>query len=367
MDSQDKNLDIQVLRAIAIIMVIIQHYRNRLPSPEFYLNTFKYVNYWASVDIFFAISGYLMCKSILKEIDKTGRSFTTFFNFVNKRMFRLLPCLILWGVACIIIAYIIQPAWGVSPGKSLTTLYTSLLGYSNIHFYSCLIQSIDCDQMNAVTWSLSLEWQLYLIISLIMILTNRKFYIYWFFLIVIAALFLPVSDALNRTIGWWIRPQAFFLGAIIFLLQDKLIIKLIWLRRIMAVFAMLILLIAPNNFNYHVILPIIGLAGAGLLLTFLGGNIISRSNSFIYKTLDWVGDRSYSLYLCHIPLMHLTREMLNRFLNETIFYENIIFYFCTYFLLLTLLSNASYKYVELTLINIGKRLRNRNCAFYKSF
>lgn len=78
MDSQDKNLDIQVLKAIAIIMVTIQHYRNRQPSPEFYLSTFKDVTYWASVDIFFAISGYLMCKSILKEIDKTGRSFTTF-------------------------------------------------------------------------------------------------------------------------------------------------------------------------------------------------------------------------------------------------------------------------------------------------
>lgn len=212
--------------------------------------------------------------------------------------------------------------------------------------------------MNAVTWSLSLEWQLYLIISLIMIVTNRTFYIYCFFLIVIAVLFLPATELWDRAIGWWIRPQAFFLDAIIYLLQDKLFIKSIWLRRIMAVIAMLILLIAPNNFNYHVILPIIGLAGAGLLLAFLGGNIFSRSDSFIYKTLDWLGDRSYSIYLCHIPLMHLTREMLNRFLNETIFYENRVSYFCTYFLLLTLLSNASYKYVELTLINIGKRLRN---------
>lgn len=58
----------------------------------------------------------------------------------------------------------------------------------------------------------------------------------------------------------------------------------------MAVFAMLILLIASNYFNYHVILPIISLGGAGLFLDFLGGNIFSRSDSFIYKTLDWLED-----------------------------------------------------------------------------
>lgn len=76
------------------------------------------------------------------------------------------------------------------------------------------------------------------------------------------------------------------------------------------------------------------------------GGITILKNGYIYNALDWIGDRSYSIYLCHIPLMHLTRETLNSFLIETPFYQNEVFYFLIFISITTASSNLSYKYVE---------------------
>lgn len=198
-------MDIQALRAIAIIMVILQHYRNRLPSPEWYTQSFNYVSYWTGVDIFLAISGYLMCKTLSRDINKGGSTTDAFIGFFKRRLFRLFPCLLLWGVLSIIFSVSV----GFSVEKSFIKFYTSILGYSNLNFYQCAIANVDCDQMNAVTWSLSLEWQLYILLAVIMIFLGKSNLILKFVFIIIAATFLPVSPTYILSIGWWIRPQAF--------------------------------------------------------------------------------------------------------------------------------------------------------------
>ncbi|WP_312731438.1 acyltransferase family protein [Atlantibacter hermannii] len=341
-----KNMDIQALRAIAIIMVILQHYRNRLPSPEWYTQTFNYVSYWTGVDVFLAISGYLMCKTLIRDINKGGEKKEIFLGFFKRRIFRLIPCLLLWGVISVLLSYILQPSWGFSVQKSFTTLYTSLLGYSNLHFFQCAVANIDCDQMNAVTWSLSLEWQLYLLLAIIMIFSGTSNTLIKFAAILVAAAFLPVSQTYNLTIGWWIRPQAFFIGAIIFLLENKININSSIHRTIISLIAIIILLTSPIHLNYHFTLPAIGIGGALLLLAFLKGGVSILKVRPLYRLLDWIGDRSYSIYLCHIPMMHLVRESLNTWLIDTPLYQSGILYFLVFISLTAVAANFSYKYVE---------------------
>ena len=362
MTLNNKNLDIQALRAVAIIMVILQHYRNRLPSPDWYLGSFNYVNYWAGVDIFLSISGYLMAKSLTGEIKKTGRTTKTFLLFLSKRIFRLAPCLLVWGTICIIISYFMQPSWGVSPLKSFTTLYTSLLGYSNIHFYRCAVTANDCDQMNAVTWSLSLEWQLYAIIAAIMLLFNRKNLTIIFIFIVAIASFLPVTQMYYQSIGWWIRPQAFFLGAIIFITGSKCYVSNKCTRLFFIIVCIFVLLVAPQHFNYRLTLPAIGFAGALLFLCFISGGVVDKKDNPAYKMLDWIGDRSYSIYLCHLPLLHVTREVLNKLSLNTVIYENKVIYFFAFILLLVVFSDLSYRYVEKKFIRTGRLIMSKNIS-----
>jgi len=40
-----KNNDIQCLRAVAILMVLLQHYRSRLPTPDAYYRVFDHFVY----------------------------------------------------------------------------------------------------------------------------------------------------------------------------------------------------------------------------------------------------------------------------------------------------------------------------------
>ncbi|EPN0837415.1 acyltransferase family protein, partial [Escherichia coli] len=61
MENKVTNNNIQALRALAILLVIIQHL-HRLPIPEWLMSTYSQYSYWTGVDIFFAISGFLMCK-----------------------------------------------------------------------------------------------------------------------------------------------------------------------------------------------------------------------------------------------------------------------------------------------------------------
>ena len=79
--------DIDGLRAISIILVIIYHaYPNVLPSG------------FIGVDIFFVISGYLISSIIFKSLKQENFSF---IDFYQKRVLRIFPALII--VLCITI------------------------------------------------------------------------------------------------------------------------------------------------------------------------------------------------------------------------------------------------------------------------
>ncbi|WP_276516529.1 acyltransferase family protein [Rosenbergiella australiborealis] len=348
-------IGIQYLRAIAIIMVILQHFRNRLPSPDFYQLSFKYINYWTGVDIFLAISGYLMCSALIKsKSSHSSRSFV-FVDFFRRRFLRLVPCLVFWCVICILLAYFLQPAWGFSPLNSLVTFYTSLFGYSNIHFYLCVSQGLSCDQMNGVTWSLSLEWQLYLLLSFVVIAFKREYLLYLLSCLFILSIFLPVSKNYNLTLGWWIRPQAFLLGAMIYLLKDKIILLKHRYHQVVVMVLILLIMLAPVWVDYHIRLTVIGTVAAAIFVLFLkDSELISQKSIFSYF-FKWVGDRSYSIYLCHLPIMHATREILNKGLMNTSFYQNECLYFLVFISSLIIISNFSYRFIEIKFIEIYKK------------
>ena len=86
---KNRRQDIDVLRALAVIPVIIFHFKKEL-LPLGYLG----------VDIFFVISGYLIAKIILKNLKNNSFSF---FDFYIRRIKRILPAFLF----VIIISFII--------------------------------------------------------------------------------------------------------------------------------------------------------------------------------------------------------------------------------------------------------------------
>jgi peptidoglycan/LPS O-acetylase OafA/YrhL len=141
--------EIDGLRALAIVAVIIQHFnKNLLPSG------------YLGVDIFFVISGYVITSSLL---GRTYQNFGDFaIGFYSRRFKRILPAL----VVCVTITSILICAFDPDPNISLKTGIAALFGGSNIYIY---IKAVDyfttATELNAFTetWSLGVEEQFYLI------------------------------------------------------------------------------------------------------------------------------------------------------------------------------------------------------------
>jgi peptidoglycan/LPS O-acetylase OafA/YrhL len=141
--------DIQGLRAVAIVLVIGFH--SGIPGMN---------GGFLGVDVFFAISGYLITSLLISEFKRTGT--ISVINFYSRRARRLLPASILMTLLTIGATFFIY-----SPGEIILfakTAFYSTLFASNIWFIS---QASDYFAANVTsnpllhTWSLAVEEQFY--------------------------------------------------------------------------------------------------------------------------------------------------------------------------------------------------------------
>src|SRR5690349_8042644 len=85
--------EIQALRAVAVAMVVVFHlWPSTLPGG------------FVGVDVFFAISGFLITSLLLREIERTGRLSVT--GFYARRVRRILPASLV-TLGCVGIATIL--------------------------------------------------------------------------------------------------------------------------------------------------------------------------------------------------------------------------------------------------------------------
>ena len=89
---KNKNYEIEFLRAVSVLFVVFFHF-----------NLFNLDGGFVGVDIFFVISGYLITRLILNELNSTG-SFR-FADFYESRARRILPALLLMIAICIPFAW----------------------------------------------------------------------------------------------------------------------------------------------------------------------------------------------------------------------------------------------------------------------
>lgn len=150
--------EIDGLRAVAIICVLIFHFQKSI-LPFGYLG----------VDIFFVISGFVISRSISKNIDE--RKFTI-SDFFMRRFKRLFPALALVLITTLLFSALFLP--------SRTTFITgaaALAGVSNIALwglgYDYFAAPAEWNPLTH-TWSLGMEEQFYLIFPFLMALVSRR-------------------------------------------------------------------------------------------------------------------------------------------------------------------------------------------------
>lgn len=151
--SSERRGDIQGLRALAVLLVVIYHTRLALPGG------------FVGVDVFFVISGYVITRLLLGELDRTGR--IDFWSFYLRRIRRILPALAALLIPVVLVTLLLGPI-----GGQLATARTAMaaaLFNANTYLAGVIgdLQTGYFDpkaELNAFlhTWSLSVEEQFYL-------------------------------------------------------------------------------------------------------------------------------------------------------------------------------------------------------------
>ena len=151
--------DIDGLRALAVIPVLLYH----AGVPGF-------PGGFVGVDIFFVISGYLICGMIDGDIREGAFSLS---NFYKRRMLRILPALFVMFFVTSALAYLYcLPVELEDYSKSLASAAGSV---SNVYFAATAGYFDAPAETKPLlhTWSLGVEEQFYLVVPLLMLLAYR--------------------------------------------------------------------------------------------------------------------------------------------------------------------------------------------------
>jgi len=152
--------DIDVLRAVAVVSVVVYHVGNSVGF-----------NGYLGVDIFFVISGYLIASIILADLRNDRFSFKEFYL---RRARRILPALLtVLTVTSIAASVVLLPNEALPFARSV---FAAIFFYSNFLFYSESGYFDTSAELKPLlhTWSLSVEEQFYLVFPVLMLIGFRR-------------------------------------------------------------------------------------------------------------------------------------------------------------------------------------------------
>lgn len=151
----------QGLRAVAVLLVVAHH--AGLPLPGGFLG----------VDVFFVISGFVITRLLTRELAATGRvRFTAFFV---RRARRLLPALAVVLLGTLVASVFLQSPFGTQQTTAITAA-AAVAWVANAAVYVRTGDYFDADaEWNPLlhTWSLSVEEQFYLLFPLLLVVGWR--------------------------------------------------------------------------------------------------------------------------------------------------------------------------------------------------
>ena len=338
-------VDIQQLRAVAVIAVLIFH-----AAPSFFPNGYL------GVDVFFVISGYVVYPLILRIVKET--SFATQFQegkiFFLSRFYRLGP-----AIGSVITIFILLTFLLISPDEHTRIAkqaIASLLIVGNFGAYKYSGDYFNSKANPLIhTWSLSIEEQIYLLLPLYLILSrlilSRKkisrdiFFISPIFLISFLIFLNPNSfSQIYSKYGIELASQLnfyspisrlweFLLGCLVFSIKEKYFRqnKLIGIISISCLLT-IIFYVKPINQTLGIVLITF------LTAFFLNSNSMRIKNNKISNEIKKLGDRSYSIYLIHMPIIYILNyslfdffykyKLLNFFVSVTLtlYMSKVLYY-----------------------------------------
>lgn len=364
--------DIEILRGFSVLLIVMHHARGNLftwSSPG--LERFGvYFSGTFCVDLFFAISGYLIARDLIPRLQASSGSkmvFRTILAFWIRRAWRILPSAWLW-LGLILLAVVLCNESGAF-GSFRTNMEATMAGVlqlANLRFAE--VFGHGPYGVSFVYWTLSLEEQFYLVFPLVVILAKRYLPHALIALVVFQLLsersimmvvFRTDAIALGILLAIWSRHATYEIA------KPEILLKSQWLGTLvmaslffcMGVVGSTVLHVISYKFSVFALL-------SALLLWIASYNL----NLFIpvqpFRSLMlWVGSRSYAIYLIHIPAFYLSREIWFRLQpgvapGDELFFPLLL----TTCALLVPLSELNYRLIETPLRSRGARIATRFLA-----
>lgn len=377
MEKLRPNSDIEILRAFAIIMVLVQHFPSLYfwSDHTFFASINRLFSFWGGVDLFFCISGYVVSMSIMRSIDsnkEVGKSNRAEIKaFYIKRLFRLMPTSIFW----VIIMLIMTDTYNISGafGRMDLNIYQAL---SVITYNYNVVSAIMSDAHLQVTfgpyWSLSLEEQFYIVFPLFLLFTPREKRTAVIAIMLFVLFFIHRQG--NMTFNF--RIDAMLWGVLIATWRlngksskyEPAFLNKNMLSILLTIALLIMMMIRGDYLNGSRFL-----VGYLSLVSFVFVYIASFNKGYVYcpnpirKFFLWVGARSYAIYIIHMPVIYFVQESTVRHYVSIGEGPSKSIALCAIMTLsaialTSLLAELNFRLIEVPLRNYGRKLANRMLA-----
>lgn len=365
-----RNTDIECLRAIAVIGVCIHHMQGNLfhPGLPWLARAQQYSGYWFGVDLFLAISGFVIARTLLPELiahhGAPRSQMKIVVAFWIRRAWRLLPSAWLWlGITLLaVLAFNRSGVFGSLHANLMATL-AGLFDYANLRFAHTFLRS----EYGAsfVYWSLSLEEQFYFLLPLLAVCLRRR-------IDVLLVILVAAQIGLTRTsLLMSLRTDALALGVLLAIaapstgyaaLAPHQLLKLGAVRSFVpCVLLALLAVLASAQFAYwHFCVGAIALVSATLVWIASYDQDYLFPHGKIQRCLLWIGRRSYAIYLIHIPAFFMLREAYYR-LGLTLDNTGLSAFAPAVLAVAVIaaLAELNYRYIEQPLRHYGRKVADR--------
>ena len=306
---RNKNLEIELLRAVAILLVLYQHLGALFGARSEKVGTFlDAVQGWSGVDLFLCISGYVVSRSLIEQLGahqtegRGDRFWQVIKAFWVRRAFRLFPSAWLW--ACLVLVWsLVLPGFGVAK-QNVLALLSIVTFTANFTLQQGILEPV----LNPY-WSRSLEEQFYFLLPAFLFFVRGQARWKLLTVCILTQFFIPRSGLILA-----LRLDSIMWGVLIYLLTSREGAPATaghaaprWQALMLnaALFGLLVYVTSQKSFVAGQI-GLISLISAALVY------LATREQDYILpigkgrQALYWVGSRSYTIYLVHMPIYFFT-------------------------------------------------------------